>query len=260
VSHVRVHKVLVVLTIVALLLGSATAADAKKKRKKKKNTVPTTVVVESARGTFINGTVESSKSGCVDERKVSITRNGDPVTSADTDSEGQWFTRTGGTIQNGDVIVASVDKVVVKSKKKSITCGSDSDRYVVGNQSSNNNGNPNAGGTETLTVNVSGNGTVNSNPAGINSCRATTGTCVADFPTGSTVNLTATPDSDSTFQGWTGACGGSAQPCQVVMSTDKTVGAVFQSSGTPAPACGIPDTVPAAIRDVLCAVIALIGG
>ncbi len=238
-SHVRVHKILVVLTIFALVLGSADVADAKKKRKKKKkNEVPTTLVVESAQGTNIAGTVESSRSGCVDERKVEITRNGNPVASADADSEGQWFTRTGGTIQDGDVIVAEIEKVTVKSKKKKITCGSDSDRYVVGNQNNNSNTGGNTGGqrgTETLTVTVSGPGTVNSNPPGINNCRQTAGTCQGDFPAGSNVTLSASADADAEFDGWSGDCSGQAQ-CNVVMSTDRTVGATFSASGGGCPA------------------------
>lgn len=232
-SHVRVRRILVVLTIFALVLGSADLADAKKKRKKKKkNTVPTTLVIESAQGTHIAGTVESARSGCVDERKVEISRNGNPVASADADSEGQWFTRTGGTIANGDVIVAEIEKVTVNSKGKKVTCGSDSDRFVVGNTNNGNNGGNNGGpnGTETLTVTVTGPGTVTSNPPGIN-CRATSGTCVRDYPAGSTVSLTATPDNGATFDGWSGACGGTAQPCNVVMSTDRSVGATFTGAG-----------------------------
>jgi hypothetical protein len=254
VSHVRVHKLLVVLTIFALVLGSADAADAKKKRKKKKNTVASTLVVESAQNTHIAGTVDSSKSACVDERKVEITRNGNPVASADADSEGQWFTRTGGPIQNGDVIVAEIEKVTVKSKKKKISCGSDSDRFVVGQQNGGDggdNGNGGPQGTETLTVTVTGPGTVTSNPPGIN-CRQSAGTCVRDFPSGDTVSLTATPDTDATFNGWSGACGGTTQPCNVVMSTDRSVGASFSGSG--AAACAL-EAIPV-LGPILCDLIA----
>ena len=232
-SHVRVHKILVVLTIFALVLGSADVADAKKKRKKKKNSVPTTLVIESASGTHITGTVESSREGCVDERKVEVSHNGNPVGSADADSEGQWFIDGTRRIVNGDRITAEVEKVEIKSKKKKITCGSDSDRFVVGQNDSDDDNGGNTGGqqgTETLTVNVSGPGTVTSNPPGIN-CRQSAGTCERDFPDGDTVTLTATPDTDAEFTGWSGACSGSGNTCNVVMDVDRTVGATFSGGG-----------------------------
>jgi Ca2+-binding RTX toxin-like protein len=74
----------------------------------------------------------------------------------------------------------------------------------------------------TLTVNRTGNGRVVSSPAGID-CGAT---CAADFVSGATVTLTATPDAGWTFQGWTGACSGTGA-CVVTMDTAKTVGADF---------------------------------
>jgi uncharacterized repeat protein (TIGR02543 family) len=260
---VRVHKFLVVLTILALVLGSADLADAKKKRKKKKkNSVPTTLVIESAAvgGTHIAGTLESSREGCVDERKVSVTYNGDPVGSADADSEGQWFIDGSKTIKNGDRIQAAVEKVVIKSKNKKITCGSDSDRFVAGQDDNDGDTGGNNGGqegTETLTVTVAGPGTVTSNPPGIN-CRQASGTCERDFPEDSTVSLTATPDTDATFTGWSGACSGTTQPCNVTMDTDRTVGATFEGAG--AAPCPIPDTVPEPLRGVLCLVVELLGG
>src|SRR5207302_100401 len=54
--------------------------------------------------------------------------------------------------------------------------------------------------TLTLTTAGAGSGTVTSAPAGI-SCGAT---CVAAFPSGTAVTLTATPAAGSTFTGWTG--------------------------------------------------------
>ena len=253
-SHVRVRRILVVLTIFALVLGSADVADSKKKRKKKKNTVPSTLVIESAQGTHIAGTVESARSGCVDERKVEITRNGNPVASADADSEGQWFTRTGGTIQNGDVIVAEIEKVTVKSKQKKITCGSDSDRFVVGSGNGTGTGTGNTGGqrgTQTLTVTVQGPGTVTSNPPGIN-CRQLSGTCERDFPEDSNVTLTATADTDATFSGWSGDCTGQAQ-CNVRMDVDRQVGATFAGEG--ASTCPLAGTV----LEALCPILDLLG-
>jgi len=71
-----------------------------------------------------------------------------------------------------------------------------------------------------------GTGTVTSVPAGI-ACG--TG-CSAFFSRGTTVTLTATPDTYSTFTGWSGGCTGTGT-CTVVMNTNISVTANF------APAC-----------------------
>jgi Divergent InlB B-repeat domain len=71
---------------------------------------------------------------------------------------------------------------------------------------------PAAGQTNyTLTVSVSGTGTVASQPAGIN--------CTA---------LTATPAAGQSFTGWSGACAGSASSCQVTMNQLRSVSANFE--------------------------------
>ncbi|QPD02979.1 MAG: hypothetical protein Nkreftii_000753 [Candidatus Nitrospira kreftii] len=82
----------------------------------------------------------------------------------------------------------------------------------------------------TVTVNKagSGTGTVTSNSSGID-CGAT---CDGQFPQGSTVNLTATPDPASVFTGWNGDCSGTA-PCS--LTQDATVTATFNMA-TPPPA------------------------
>ena len=72
-----------------------------------------------------------------------------------------------------------------------------------------------------LSVTVSGTGTVTSSPAGI-SCSA--GTCGASFPAGSTVVLTA---SAGTLSAWGGACSGSASTCSVTMTAAKSATATF---------------------------------
>jgi List-Bact-rpt repeat protein len=69
----------------------------------------------------------------------------------------------------------------------------------------------------------SGQGTVTSSPAGIN-CG---GDCNEPYAQGTTVTLTAAPNSDSTFGGWSGACGGTNLTCNVTMDTDKSVTATF---------------------------------
>jgi hypothetical protein len=74
----------------------------------------------------------------------------------------------------------------------------------------------------TLTVGVTGAGTVTSSVGGI-SCP---GTCTATRATGDVVTLTPTAAAGSTFTGWTGACAG-AGVCSVTLDADKTVGATF---------------------------------
>jgi Divergent InlB B-repeat domain len=80
-------------------------------------------------------------------------------------------------------------------------------------------------GRKTLTVVKAGTGggTVTSLPAGIN-CG---GTCSAQYDFGTSVTLSAAPDTASTFVGWSGGgCGGTGT-CTVVMNADTTVTATF---------------------------------
>ncbi|MHB1312700.1 MAG: InlB B-repeat-containing protein [Gemmatimonadaceae bacterium] len=51
-------------------------------------------------------------------------------------------------------------------------------------------------------------------------------TCAVNVAAGSTVTLTATPDANSTFTGWSGACTGTGN-CVVAMDTAKAVRATF---------------------------------
>ena len=84
------------------------------------------------------------------------------------------------------------------------------------------------GGTATqavLTVALTGSGTVISSPAGID-CPKTT--CGAQFPKGSSVVLTATPNTGSTFVGWGVECPSpSGNTCPVVLNADTSVSATF---------------------------------
>ncbi|MFO0597668.1 MAG: hypothetical protein U0228_20345 [Myxococcaceae bacterium] len=75
-----------------------------------------------------------------------------------------------------------------------------------------------------LTVSVAGTGSgrVTSSPAAID-CGAS---CSANFDAGSTVTLTAAPDSGSTFMGWSGACSGTGV-CTVTISAVTSVSATF---------------------------------
>jgi Pro-kumamolisin, activation domain/Divergent InlB B-repeat domain len=78
------------------------------------------------------------------------------------------------------------------------------------------------GGNASLTVSVSGSGTVASNPSGI-SCPST---CSHVFTGGSPVTLTPTPANGWTFSSWGGACSGSGG-CSVPMNAAETVTATF---------------------------------
>lgn len=75
----------------------------------------------------------------------------------------------------------------------------------------------------TLTVAKTGNGTVTSTPAGID-CEPT---CSAPYDINTEVTLMATPDTLSTFTGWSGACTNLIGECVVTMDLDKSVQANF---------------------------------
>ena len=75
----------------------------------------------------------------------------------------------------------------------------------------------------TLTIETIGNGSVGSSPGNIN-CP---GTCNSTFDTGQSVTLTATPGTDSTFNGWGKNCAGTSNPLQITMSGAKTCSASF---------------------------------
>ena len=76
-----------------------------------------------------------------------------------------------------------------------------------------------------LTVSRSGTGqgTVTSNPSGIN-CGST---CSASFNPATQVTLTATPGANSTFAAWAGACSGSNPTCTVTLNASQQVTAIF---------------------------------
>jgi hypothetical protein len=79
----------------------------------------------------------------------------------------------------------------------------------------------------TLTVAKSGTGTgtVDTSPAGI-SCGST---CSATYASGTSVALSATPTTGSTFTGWSGACTGTGG-CAVVLDANKNATATFALS------------------------------
>jgi hypothetical protein len=78
-----------------------------------------------------------------------------------------------------------------------------------------------------VTLTGSGSGSVTSAPGGITCPSA----CSANFGSGTSVTLTATPSSGSTFAGWSGACSG-LSTCSVSMTAAKAVTATFNLSST----------------------------
>ena len=75
----------------------------------------------------------------------------------------------------------------------------------------------------TLTVSKSGTGTGTVTATGIN-CGSD---CSEVYSHGTTVALTATPDTNSTFSGWSGGCSGTGTSCTVTMDSNKTIIASF---------------------------------
>ena len=86
----------------------------------------------------------------------------------------------------------------------------------------------------TLSVVIVGTGTVNSNPAGINSC---TTNCSAVFDKGTQITLTA---SGGTFTGWTGGGCSGTSTCAVTLNADTAVTANFGA--------GLPSFAQAALQ------------
>lgn len=77
----------------------------------------------------------------------------------------------------------------------------------------------------TTSVDGSGGGTITS-PSGTD-CP---GACEEVVAAGQSVVLTATPDSASAFDGWTGSCSGLSASCSVRMNGPRTVGATFTAT------------------------------
>jgi len=81
----------------------------------------------------------------------------------------------------------------------------------------------------TLTVAINGNGTVTSNPAGINCTTGNQGTCQKTFSQGTQVTLTASPASGWQFSNWAGCDSVNGNQCTVTVNGSKNVTANFVS-------------------------------
>ncbi len=75
----------------------------------------------------------------------------------------------------------------------------------------------------TVAKSGTGQGTVTSSPPGIN-CGTD---CNQPYDRGTNVTLTAEPNQNSVFGGWSGACGGNSTTCNVAMTDSKSVTATF---------------------------------
>jgi len=87
-----------------------------------------------------------------------------------------------------------------------------------------------AGPQPSLTLNMTGTGTVVSNPPGID-CQSTSTTpasCNSTFITGTTVTLTGTPTGTSTVVSWSGCSSSNGTQCIVILENNITVTAAFQ--------------------------------
>jgi hypothetical protein len=83
---------------------------------------------------------------------------------------------------------------------------------------------------DSLQVTVGGSGGVTSNPTGIN-CGGGATSCTQSYANGTSVTLTAAPNSGFAFSGWSGSCAGTAPSCVVTLSAaNQSVGASFVST------------------------------
>lgn len=113
-------------------------------------------------------------------------------------------------------------------------------------------------GQGTLSTFVTGNGSVGSNPAGID---CGTGGCSVGYAIGTPVTLTAVPAPGAAFLGWSGACTGIATTCVVPVTDAHNVGAAFSTPGNRAltVAAGAGGTVGGGAGSIDCGVRCIAG-
>lgn len=107
----------------------------------------------------------------------------------------------------------------------------------------------------TLTLAISGPGSVHGSSLLGQSYACAVPACPpVSFVEGDRIDLTAT-GSNSTFGGWSGACSGSANPCQIILDSDKSITATF----TPDPATVRIDGDPSSYYSIATALAAPAG-
>jgi len=90
----------------------------------------------------------------------------------------------------------------------------------------NGNGGGSGNPALTLTFTGTGSGTVSSTPGGL-SCNSPNFCATQRFTSGSSITLTAAPNSPSTFGGWSGCDSGITNPCTVTLNGNRNVTVMF---------------------------------
>lgn len=150
-----------------------------------------------------NGTVTSSPAGINCGADCSETYNhGTMVTLTAAAAAGSTFTGwSGGGCSGTGTCIVTMDNA------KNVTANFTLNTYTL-----------------TISKTGAGSGTVTSSPAGIN-CGID---CNEVYNHGTSVTLTATPASGSTFTGWSGADNASGASCVVILTSARMVTAIFQ--------------------------------
>lgn len=86
-----------------------------------------------------------------------------------------------------------------------------------------------------LTVSTTGNGSVTSSPTGIDCPQQS---CISTYPPDTMIDLTATPEKDWAFSGWSGKCSGTGS-CTVTLAEAATITASFTKASPSKPGKGI---------------------
>lgn len=145
------------------------------------------------------------------------------ATWASSDIQMITVNSTGAITATGLVCGATLISATVKTNTSSGGISS-SNAIVTGNMTANVVCFTGTGPALTINFRGSGTGTVVSSPTGL-SCM---GPCTGSFPTGTTVALTATPNSGSTFGGWSGCDVVSGAVCTAAnLTADRSVTVTF---------------------------------